>query len=734
MTGDSEMRNNSTSELNGIIDVEHYRKLVKQFLDMRRYQTALFWAEKVCCLSQNDPKDVYCQAQCMFLLKEYHRAAHTIRLHKLEKTHIPCYNLLLEALYEAKEFNEAIVVINTVDIEYLASSLINQPLDGGGMEQPSMLFGEESVKNEILASISFLKGKIYEAMDNRGLAMDYYVQALHKSVYCFEALDALVQHEMLMGWEEKELMQHLPLEQQSSESDAKLITKLYETQLKKYYESIGPHTNAEETPIGNVGTFKSIKELTEKIQSTRASDASIHKKVLPKMMTPKQSQIMSPANKVLEDLKIPPFSLQVSLTRASSLINDSQRSHMETPGKSRCKDNVDTSNALALSSCMSRIQKSTDVMAAEAEKLFYDCEYKKSFKILNELLKIDPYHNAALTLQIGCLVEFGDSNKLFYVAHKLVDRYPDKAISWYAVGCYYDLIGKSDPARRYLSKATSLDRLYGPAWLAYGHSFAKENEHDQAMAAYFKATQLMRGCHLPLLYIGVECGLTKNLELAEKFFYQAMSIAPLDVFVLHELGVIKYEYEYYESAEEVFRTTADIVKSRAQQNKEEVSSRWEPLFNNLGHCCRKNKKYNEALEFHQYALLLKPQSPQTYTAIGFIYALMDNLEEAITYFHKSLALNRDCIVTSTILKTCIEDFMDEESVMDEIYGKSSWNSSSSSSSYPTTKNANLFPPIEEEESATMKFTGMKLKFDDEDISANSDDIDPNLIMAMNMDI
>lgn len=94
---------------------------------------------------------------------------------------------------------------------------------------------------------------------------------------------------------------------------------------------------------------------------------------------------MSPANKVLEDLKIPPFSLQVSLTRASSLINDSQRSHMETPGKNRTKDNNnDTANALALSSCMTRIQKSTDVMAAEAEKLFYDCEYKKSYKILTE--------------------------------------------------------------------------------------------------------------------------------------------------------------------------------------------------------------------------------------------------------------------------------------------------------------------------------------------------------------
>lgn len=42
-------------------------------------------------------------------------------------------------------------------------------------------------------------------------------------------------------------------------------------------------------------------------------------------------------------------------------------------------------------------------------------------------------------------------------------------------------------------KATCLDKLFGPAWLAYGHSFALENEHDQAMAAYFKASQLMKG-------------------------------------------------------------------------------------------------------------------------------------------------------------------------------------------------------------------------------------------------
>lgn len=66
----------------------------------------------------------------------------------------------------------------------------------------------------------------------------------------------------------------------------------------------------------------------------------------------------------------------------------------------------------------------------------------------------------------------------------------------FSTNCYSDVSlcpGKQDPARRYLSKATLVDNMFGAAWLAYGHSFAADNEHDQAMAAYFKASQLMKG-------------------------------------------------------------------------------------------------------------------------------------------------------------------------------------------------------------------------------------------------
>ncbi|EDW25087.1 GL24496 [Drosophila persimilis] len=501
-------RETSTADTtNDHIDLSIYRRLVKQFIEMRRYATALFWAEKVAVLSGQEPRDVYYQAQCMYLLGEFHRAAHTIRHHKLEKTSLPCFNLLLESLYAAKDYNEADAMIQTVEVDIMTTS-VNQPVDPGSgcyIESNSVFGGEENSRNELLASIYLVKGKVYEALDNRGTAMDFYVQALHKSIYCFEALEALVQHEMLMAWE----------------------------------------------------------------------------------------------------------------------------------------------------------------------------------------------------------------------AHKLVDRYPDKAISWYAVGCYYDMIGKSDPARRYLSKATALDRLYGPAWLAYGHSFANENEHEQAMAAYFKATQLMRGCHLPLLYIGVECGLTKNLELAEKFFMQAMNIAPLDVYVLHELGLIKYEYEYGGAAT-IFQCTVDIVKQRAKAKNEEISARWEPLFINLGHSLRKIHKYEDALYNFQYALLLKPQSATTYTSIGFIHALLGDLDSAIESFHKSLSINRDCIVTSTILKSCIEDLMDDATTIDEIC---------SAALRDVAKNitANSRRVLNSD-----KFNGMKLKFDEEEEFANSNS-DSNMVVEMSFD-
>lgn len=112
-----------------------------------------------------------------------------------------------------------------------------------------------------------------------------------------------------------------------------------------------------------------------------------------------------------------------------------------------------------------------------------------------------------------------------------------------------------------------------------------------------------------------------------------------------------------------------MVTKMAYENEEPISTRWEPLINNLGHCCRKNKKYDEALRYHKQALTLNPQNAATFTAIGFVHALKFDLEAAVRSLHSSLALKRDDIVTTALLKSCLEDLMSESNLPKTLSGQ-----------------------------------------------------------------
>lgn len=193
-------------------------------------------------LGDYQPKDIYWLAQCMFLLREYHRAIHIIKLHGLEKTNIFCHHLIVECLFEAKEYSEAMDVMGTIDLEYLSNYVINPDVTNADETALQILTTVDvddigPSKSEVISAIFLLKGKIQEAMDNRNMAMNSYIEALHLDVHCTEALDALVQHEMLLASEEQELITHLPFDSQCTENERKIIEKLYKSKLKKYHES-----------------------------------------------------------------------------------------------------------------------------------------------------------------------------------------------------------------------------------------------------------------------------------------------------------------------------------------------------------------------------------------------------------------------------------------------------------------------------------------------------------------
>ncbi|XP_036814416.1 cell division cycle protein 16 homolog isoform X5 [Oncorhynchus mykiss] len=515
------------------MNLDRLRQRVRHYIDQQQYQSALFWADKIASLSHEDPQDIYWLAQCLYLTSQYHRASHALRSRKLDQ-------------YAAKEFQQALDIL---DMEEPASKkLLDQSVkeDHGIQQSPK---DWEMSPASIDSSICLLRGKIYDAMDNRPLATSSYKEALKLDVYCFEAFDLLTSHHMLTAQEEKDFLDSLPLSQQCTEEEDELLHFLFENKLKKY---------------------------------NKPSDM-----VVPEMVN--------------------------------------------------------------------GLQDNLDVVVSIAERHYYNCDFKMCYKLTSMVMVKDPFHANCLPVHIGTLVELSKANELFYLSHKLVDLYPNNPVSWFAVGCYYLMVGhKNEHARRYLSKATTLERTYGPAWIAYGHSFAVESEHDQAMAAYFTAAQLMKGCHLPLLYIGLEYGLTNNSKLAERFFSQALSIAPEDPFVMHEVAVVAFQNGDWKTAEKLFLDAMDKIKAIGN---EVTVDKWEPLLNNLGHVCRKLKKYDQALEYHRQALVLIPQHASTYSVIGYVHSLMGDFESAIDYFHTALGLKRDDTFSVTMLGHCIEMYI-----------------------------------------------------------------------------
>lgn len=242
----------------------------------------------------------------------------------------------------------------------------------------------------MLASLYLLKAKILESMDKRTLAIDCYIQALQKSVYLTEALDALLQHEILISWEEKDLLQNImPNKQQCNEADLKILKHLYEQKLKKYYSTTSQSVHPEKTPnnaqiINTINEkIKASEHAQEPRKSIGLSTSTTIKSNSKQFLTPAAQTVMSPANKILYDLKntsASSYSIQASLSRVNALNNSRtlNTSKITVNTIKNSEDVLNSENALKL------LENSVDILVAKAEEYFYNCEYKKCLKIIDE--------------------------------------------------------------------------------------------------------------------------------------------------------------------------------------------------------------------------------------------------------------------------------------------------------------------------------------------------------------
>eukprot|EP00949_MAST-11_sp_MAST-11-sp1_P000553 g553.t1 len=303
-----------------------------------------------------------------------------------------------------------------------------------------------------------------------------------------------------------------------------------------------------------------------------------------------------------------------------------------------------------------------DVVVFKAECYLNEHDPRKAYELTKWVRQRDPFNLACVSIQLAAMVELDLCSELFHCAHELVDAYPSHPVSWFGVGCYYYAVGKYGTARRYFSKATSLDAHFTPAWLGFGHSLAAQDESDQAMVAYRTAARLFPGSHLPLLSTGMEYLRTNNLNLAEQYFSKSQSMCPSDPLVYNEMGVLFYKQQRWNDSVRCFQQALVLCESLP----ETLMEVWEPTISNLGHAHRKLGRLDDAKKYYDMALGLSPpagRKSSLYGSLGMVQQMLGNVETAIECYHKSLSLRPENTFSSEMLKRALEEWINTEKVV-----------------------------------------------------------------------
>ncbi|XP_052179246.1 anaphase-promoting complex subunit 6 [Diospyros lotus] len=528
-------------------EIEKLRGVVGDCVSKHLYSSAIFFADKVAAIT-SDPADIYMQAQALFLGRHYRRAFHLLNASHVVLRDLRFRYLAAKCLEELKEWDQCLLMLGDAKVDEHGN--VHDTKDSNVVYLDKD--GEDREIN-ISSAICFLRGKAYEALENRSQARQWYKAAIKADPLCYEALERLIENHMLTCEEETTLLSSL----QFSAEDG-WISSFYSCLVKKYDK--------------------------ENVVEAKFSE----------------------------------------LEQEGCNVKPSEKSLMRT------------------------LKNNTDLLACKAE-YYHQCgEYQKCFELTSILLENDPFHLKCTLVHLAAAMELGHSNELYLMACNLVKDYPQKALSWFAVGCYYYCIKKYDQSRRYFSKASNLDGTFPPAWIGFGNAYAAQEEGDQAMSAYRTAARLFPGCHLPTLYIGMEYMRTHSFKLAEQFLMQAKAICSADPLVYNELGVVAYHMKEYKKAVWWFEKTLALVPSS-------LSEMWESTVVNLAHALRKLKRYREAITYYEKALAISTRSLSTYAGLAYTYHLEDHFTAAITYYHKALWLKPDDQFCTEMLTLALAD-------------------------------------------------------------------------------
>lgn len=317
---------------------------------------------------------------------------------------------------------------------------------------------------------------------------------------------------------------------------------------------------------------------------------------------------------------------------------------------SKYKNPTEFNHASETLSTHYNLATNSDLLLSKAELFFTQCRFKQALSLTTSILEIDEYNFSIYPLHLACLHELAQTNTLFLLSHRLAELYPDQPATWLAVGVYYLSISQIPEARRFFTKASTMDSQFGPAWIGFAHTFAAEGEHDQAIAAYSTAARLFQGTHLPQLFLGMQNLQLNNLNLAHEYLNAAYALCSTDPLLLNELGVVFYHLDHLSEAIHVFNSALTIAADIDSDPRAWIATRA-----NLGHAYRRQREWVLALQEFEEVLRQGGRDAGVFCAKGLVLLEMGRSWEAVCTLHEALAVEPQDPIATDLLGRALEE-------------------------------------------------------------------------------
>lgn len=199
----------------------------------------------------------------------------------------------------------------------------------------------------------------------------------------------------------------------------------------------------------------------------------------------------------------------------------------------------DLPTALETFNSLSTTQRDSPWVVAQLAKAHYEAsDYRESERYFVRLLNLQPSRIEDMEVYSTVLWHLKKEAPLSYLCHTLREQAFDAPETWCAIGNAFSLAREHDQAIAAFKRATQLDESFAYAWTLMGHEYIANEEFDAALSSFRKSVTAEKRSYAGWYGLGRSLERMGKLEDAERHYRIAAQINPSNATLMVCIGVI----------------------------------------------------------------------------------------------------------------------------------------------------------------------------------------------------